>query len=338
MWNHNHMGLCITCNWAAGTRLVSANARPGERTECIDLTWSCIYKKNVNLSFKKWQANTAAARKESACCDLFAAFMEKQKTEVWFSTSTEQAVTIILPNQITNQLGVTTISSLKATDRFCWQGDDWKPVRYSLTLEARMQSDEAKEKLGQSAGIQAKLEPCYHFPFTEPDKYLVDRFFSVTLPNASKALLTIDEDENLADWGILLDESHFIAARDAFHDLYVLIKALKGSALPRRLYSLKEEHRFICEGGENSRSCFNVHSSVGEMLIVFAKDDVVARQLSKALLEKVFDNDTSIAEYKLGIVYPDIMGEEYHFLPESTADISHGDHLIQEGDLTNGRD
>ena len=74
--------------------------------------------------------------------------MEKQKTEVWFSTSAEQAVTIILPNQITNQYGVTTIPSLKATDRFCWKGDDWKSTGYSLTLEDRMKSDEAKEKLG----------------------------------------------------------------------------------------------------------------------------------------------------------------------------------------------
>ena len=82
-----------------------------------------------------------------------------------------------------------------------------------------MKSDEAKEKLGESADIQAWLEPCYHFPFIESDKYLVDRFFSVTLPNAAKTLLTIDEDENLADWGILLDKSDFIAARAAFRDV-----------------------------------------------------------------------------------------------------------------------
>lgn len=339
MWNHNHPGLCITCNWAAGTRLISANAKPSEKPQCIDLSWSCIYEKNVGLSFKKWQENTADARKESACYDLFAAFMEKQKTEVWFSTSAEQAVTIILPNQITNQYGATTIHSLKATERFCWRGDAWKLVRYSLTLEDRMKSDEAKEELGQSADIQAQLEPCYHFPFTEPDKYLVDRFFSLTLPNAAKALLTIDEDENLADWGILLDKTDFIAARAAFRDFYTLIcKALKGSTIPRRLYGLKGEHKFICEGGEASRSCFNVISPTGKMLIVFAKDDVVARQLSKALLEKVFDNNTNLAECQLGVVYSDFAGEEFHFLPESTADISHGDHLIQEGDLTNGRD
>ncbi|MCI8585147.1 MAG: hypothetical protein HFI92_04470 [Lachnospiraceae bacterium] len=71
-------------------------------------------------------------RRESAYNDLFTAFMEKQKTEVWFSTSAEQAITIILPNQITNQHGVTTIPSLKAVDCFCWKGDDWKIVKYSL--------------------------------------------------------------------------------------------------------------------------------------------------------------------------------------------------------------
>lgn len=339
MWNHNQLGVCITCNWAAGTRLVNANGKPGEKPKCIELSWSCIYKKNADLSIEKWQVNTTDARKESACFDFFAAFMEKQKTEVWFSTSAEQAVTIILPNQITNQYGVTTIPSLKATDRFCWKGDDWKSTGYSLTLEDRMKSDEAKEKLGESADIQAWLEPCYHFPFIESDKYLVDRFFSVTLPNAAKTLLTIDEDENLADWGILLDKSDFIAARAAFRDLYTLVcKGLKGSAIPRRLYALKGEHKFICEDSENSHSCFNVFSPAGKMLIVFAKDDVVARQLSKTLLEKVFDNNTNLAECQLGIVYPDFTGKEFHFLPESTVDISHGDHLIQEGDLTNGRD
>ena len=74
------------------------------------------------------------------------------------------------------------------------------------------------------------------------------------------------------------------------------------------------------------------------MLIVYAKDDVVARQLSKTLLEKVFDNNTNLAECQLGIVYPDLTSEEFHFLPEATVDISHGDHLIQEGDLINGKD
>ena len=95
----------------------------------------CIYKKNAELSIEKWQVNTTDARKESACFDFFAAFMEKQKTEVWFSTSAEQAVTIILPNQITNQYGVTTIPSLKATDRFCWKGDDWKSTGYSIFMQ-----------------------------------------------------------------------------------------------------------------------------------------------------------------------------------------------------------
>lgn len=336
MWNHNHLGMCITCNWAAGTRLVSVDAGHGGKPECIDLSWSCIYIKNVGLPFKKWQENTAHARKESACCDLFAAYMEKQRTEVWFSTSAEQAVTMILPNQITNQYGVTTIPSLKATERFCWQGDGWRSAYYSLTLEDRMKSDKVKEKLGQSAYIKEKLEPCYHFPFKEPDKYLVDRFFSLTLPNAAKELLTIDKHENLADWGILLDESDFIAARAAFRDLLELTsKALKGSTIPRRLYGLKGEHRFICEG-ENSRS--NVISPDGKMLIVFAVDDVVARQLSKALLEGMFDNNANLAECQLGVVYFDLASDDFHFLPESTVDISHGDHLIQEGDLTNGRD
>lgn len=336
MWNHNHPGMCITCNWAAGTRLVSADAGHDENTQCIDLSWSCIYVKNVGLPFKKWQESTAHARKESACCDLFAAYMEKQKTEVWFSTSAEQAVTMILPNQITDQYGVTKISSLKATDRFCWQGDDWKSAHYSLTLEDRMKFDEVKKNLGQSADIKERLEPCYHFPFIEPDKYLVDRFFSLTLPNAEKELLTIDKQENLADWGILLDQSDFNAARAAFHNLLELIsKALKGNTIPRRLYGLKEEHKFICKG-ENSRS--NVISSAGKMLIVFAVDDVVARQLSKALLEEMFDNNANLAECQLGVVYFDLISNDFHFLPESTADISHGDHLIQEGDLTNGRD
>lgn len=339
MWNHTHPGLCITCNWAAGTRLINTIAKYGEKPKHIDLSWSCIYEKHASLSFEKWQINTAGARRESASCDLFAAFMEKQKTEVWFSTSVEQAIMIIFPNQITNQHGVTTIPSLKATARFCWQENNWKPVSYSSTLEERMKPNEVKEKLGQSADIQAKLDPCYHFPFTEPDKYLVDQFFSITLPNAAKALLTIDEDEDLADWGILLDISDFSAARAAFRELYMLTcKALKSNTIPRRLYGLKGKHKFICEGNENSCSCFNISSDVGKMLIVFTKDDVAARQLAKTLLEKNFDNNTNIAECQLGIVYPDFTGEEFHFLPESTPDITQGEHLIQEGDLTDGRD
>lgn len=79
MWNHNQLGVCITCNWAAGTRLVNANGKPGEKAKCIELSWSCIYKKNADLSIEKWQVNTTDARKESACFDFFAAFMEKQK-------------------------------------------------------------------------------------------------------------------------------------------------------------------------------------------------------------------------------------------------------------------
>lgn len=337
MWSHNHQGLCITCNWAEGTRLI--DSQTGTAVGQIDFSWSCVYQKHTNFPFEKWKTDTEGARKESAACDLFAAFMKMQKTEVWFSTSAEQATAMILPNPATDQYAVTGIRSLKATDRFCWQGTGWEPTPYSSTLESRMKTDEAKEELGKSAGIQAELEPCYHFPFTEQDKYLVDRFFSVTLPNAKKALLTIDEDEDLADWAVLLDKPDFSAAREAFHDLYTLTrKALKGDTIPRRLYGLKGEHEFICEGDESSRSCFNVDSATGKMLIVFAKDDVAAGRLSKSLLKEVFDNNTNLAESKLGVVYPDFTGDGFHFLPESTADISHGEHLIQEGDLTNGGD
>ena len=52
MWNHNQLGVCITCNWAAGTRLVNANGKPDEKPKCIELSWSCIYKKNAELSIE----------------------------------------------------------------------------------------------------------------------------------------------------------------------------------------------------------------------------------------------------------------------------------------------
>lgn len=337
MWNHTQSGLCITCNWAAGTRLISADAR--QKTKEIRLSWSCIYAKHAELPFEKWQANIADVQKESADCDLFAAFMEKQKTEVWFSTSTEQAITVILPNQVTDQYAATSIRSLKAINRYCWEDSGWKPSHYSTTLAERMKSAEAKEKLGQAADIQTMIKPRYHYPFTEQDKYLVDQFFSITLPNAEKALLTIDTDENLADWAILLDEKDFCAARDAFRDLCALTcKALKSDAIPRRLYGLKGEHTFIGGGFGNDGSRFNVDSSAGKMRVVFAKDDVSARKLSKNLLEDVFENNSSLAESRLGVVYPDFTGEKFHFLPEYTDDISRGDHIVQEGDLTNGRD
>lgn len=339
MWSHNHPGLCITCNWAAGTRLISANANPDQEPKEIELSWSCVYEKHTNFPFDKWQENTAAARKESAACDLFSAFMPTQKTEVWFSTSAEQATAMILPNQVTDQLAVTTIRSIKATDRFFWQDGHWESVQHLATLEERMEPAEVKEKLGAAANVKSQLEPCYYFPFTEPNKYLVDHFFSITLPDAEKALLTIDKDENLADWGILLEEDHFRTARRAFQSLHNLTqKALTGNDIPRRLYGLKGEHRFFCKETEHGLSWFNMDSVAGKLLIVYAEDDIAAKKLSKILLKTVFNQDENRAQSRLGIIYPDFAGNGYHVLPEYTPDISQGDHLIREGDLTNGSD
>lgn len=344
MLSHNHQGLCITCNWAAGTRLIDPYAlqtkEQDQKKERITLSWSCVYQKYTNLTFKIWQKNTEDARLQSANHDLFAAFMNIQKTEVWFSTSVEQATSIILPNPTNTQYGSTNIRSIKATNRYCWREGCWIPTPYSSTLAERLGAPLAKKKLDELAEWNKYLDSCYHFPLTEPNKYIVDRFFDMTFPRAKETVLTIDEQENLADWALLLEQEDFIAAAEQLERMRVLTQdVLKEiGSIPERLSALKGQHQFIYEVTKDASLCFNISSDTQKMLIILAKNRADANKISTKMQKEIFRSRENCIETHLGVIYLGALDNRYHFLPETNKNITRGEHLIQEGDLTNGGD
>ena len=336
MWRHNHPGICITCNWAENTCLIDA-ADKGRIIGQIGFSWSCVYQKHADLDFEKWRERSAHARHDSAQHDFFAAFMPKAKTEVWFSTSAEQVTAMILPNPTSTQHAVTGIHSIKAISRYCWREKLWEPQLYTATLEQRLENPRIKDELDDLADLKKLVEARYHFPLLAEDKYIVDRFFDITIPNAEDSILTIDERENLADWALLLDQANFDTARDSLTRLLQFIDMLKAKdAFPSRLLGLQGTHEFIYEHFDGTGYCFNINSEVEKMLIVFCKNSVQAKRYSKKLIKEVFHEDDSSIEKHLGVVYLSVADHQYHFLPECSKNITFGSHIVMEGDLTNG--
>lgn len=337
MQSHNHPGICITCNWAENTRIIRAEDKNVH--DEITLAWSCIYHKRQDVSFEDWKKKDML-RKRNSAHGLFGAFMTKQRMEVWFSPSSEQAIVASIPIIASNQYAVSQIGGITADKQFLWSNDTacWQAQEFRYTLKERMEEPEVSKGLGQISGICNILSEGYRYPFKQQDKYLVDQFFALTLPTVEDSLMTIDERENLSDWSLLLDASEYDDAIDSLRQFGLLTQTLqKGSVIPARLRALKEHHCFCYELPVSDYHRSNINASDQRLLIVFSKNDVDAHKIVKRLITEEFNNNIDLAEQFLGVIYIDIYSNEPHFLPEYSSEIDLGDNIITEGDITNGR-
>lgn len=351
MLEHTQPGICVTCNWAAGTRLQPAGS--GSRSSEIKFSWSCIYCKHQDISFDSWKARYAPLWSRNAVCELFGAFMPKQRAEVWFSTSSEQTLLVHLPNLVSHQHGATQPRAVAADSRWLWKSSEnaaWTKQEFCYCLCDRIQQHD----MGSIAHMKDYLDPCYQYPFTESDKYKVDHFFALTTPLRANypnecLPLTIDENENLTDWALLLEEEHRDNGATALRHLYELVLMLQNTdAIPEHLSGLKQPHHFTYSPAHNSQPSTNVHSEHQEMTIVFAPDDISAKKIVQQLVKTEFHGDAGLTANRLGVIYADIYSKIPKFLPEHSVHIHDGDHVmtstniqigeheIDKGDLTNG--
>lgn len=337
MQTHIHPGICITCNWAENTSVTQAGSTKEHAR--ITLSWSCIYHKRQDMTFDDWKKNRAESRQRNASYGLFGALMKKERMEVWFSPSNEQAIIVTIPNILSHQYAVTQIHGTTVNAQFFWSNENscWQDQIYNYTLKERMEDPRISEELGQISNICNNLCECYRFPFEQQDKYLVDQFFALTLPEIEDSVMTIDEQENLADWSLLLDRSEYRSAIDNLHQFKSLTEILQQKkGIPSRLKKLKEPHCFCYELSSENSQRSNVNASNQTLLIVFAKSDVDAHRIAHYMVTKEFHNNHYAAEKFLGVVYIDIFKNEPHFLPEYSSEINQGDNAIMEGDITNG--
>ena len=333
--SHNSPCICITCNWAENTTITSSVNKKSKSS--INLSWSCFYHKRQDLPFDEWKTKEEVLRKTNSEYGLFGAFMKKQRMEVWFSTSAEQVLLTIIPNPISNQYAVTKINGITADKQLIWDNQRWIPDKFNYLLKQRIKEPQIEASLGEASGIYDMIDQCYHFPFDADNKYVVDQFFSLTLPVDGDTLMTIDEQENLQDWTLLLDKHEYDAAKEILYRLKNLIAILsKKENIPPRLCSLKDSHCFCYEKDEKTMHHTNIKAQSEKLLIIFVKDDTIAHKLSNRLIEKEYSYDEYRAEKQLGIIYIGIQDGQPHFLPKYNNHIDIGDNIANEGDITNG--
>lgn len=334
MQTHNHPGICITCNWAENTRIIptESTSTPTE----ITLAWSCIYHKHQDMTLNEWRESRVELRQTNSTHGLFGAFMKKERMEVWFSPSIEQAILATIPNISSNQFGSTQIHGTIAEKQFFWSNNDcWQEQIFYYSLKERIEEEKISKKLGQISGIYNVLREYYRFPFDQNNKYVVDQFFSLTLPEVEDSVMTIDEQENLLDWTLLLDQSEYKTAIGSLQQLKKLTEVLQQSdKIPSRLKPLKGPHYFWYGLSESYRS--NINTSDQKLLIIFAKSDIDARRIAQNMVVNEFSNNNYLAEKSLGVIYMDVFENEPHFLPDYSDKIDRGDNVIMEGDITNG--
>lgn len=336
MQAHNHPGICITCNWAENTHIIRFKDQSTYKE--ITVSWSCFYHKHQDLSLLDWKEKGIDQRQNNSKKGLFGAFMMKQHMEVWFSSSGEQAILVIIPNTISNQYGVTQIRGITAEEQFIWVNDEncWQKREFHYNLRKIIEEPKSIKELGDVSRICNFLSKCYNFPFEQQDKYLVDCFFALTL-HGIDSFMTINEQEELSDWTLLIDRSEFDFAEESLCNLLRLTNILQQkSKIPARLKKLEEPHCFCYESSTREPYHTNIKTSDQRFLLVFAKSDREAHKIKRELLAKEFSNNSDLAEKILGVVYTDLFNQEPHFLPEYSTEISQGNNSVMEGDITNG--
>ena len=316
------------------TRIIPAETKSA-LTE-ITLAWSCIYHKHQDMTLNEWKESRGETRQTNSTHGLFGAFMKKERMEVWFSPSIEQVILAIIPNILSNQLGSTKIRGTIAEKQFFWLNSNcWQEQTFYYSLRERIEEDKISKKLGQISSIYNVLREYYRFPFDQTNKYVVDQFFSLTFPEVEDSVMTIDEQENLLDWTLLLDQSEYKSAIGLLQQFKKLTEVLQQSdKIPSRLKSLKAPHYFWYGLSESYRS--NVKASDQKLLIIFAKSDIDAQRIAQNMVIKEFYNNNYLAEKSLGVIYIDVFENKPHFLPDYSVKINRGDNIIVEGDITNG--
>ena len=170
-----------------------------------------------------------------------------------------------------------------------------------------------------------------------PEKYNSDQFFVLALAGCQNNILEIDKDENLAAWTLLLDKSALEQATDALTQLLRLIHILENTAeLPPQCEPLKEKHKFCYQPAQNGKPSVNFQTEHIEALVGFAQEAMRAKQHMKFLKQTECHNDDDLVRQFIRVFYYDPITQGLNCEPKLTTDITRGESVVIEGDITDG--
>ena len=336
LYEHGEPGIYITCNWAKETALLRQEQLQ-DPVKTIDTSWSCIYRKHADDVFDKWHQKDSL-RQANGKYGLFGTLMRARRTEVWFSLYYEQALELHMPNLASRNYGITQLPNICVGIQFCYASDkdDWIEIKEpAKTLRQRINASCSPDS--ELFQYSESITDPYQFPLDTPEKYNSDQFFVLALAGCQNNILEIDKDENLAAWTHLLDKSALEQATDALAQLLRLIHILENTAeLPPQCEPLKEKHKFCYQPAQNGKPSVNFQTEHIEALVGFAQEAMRAKQYMKFLKQTECHNDDNLVRQFIRIFYYDPITQGLNCEPKLTTDITRGESVVIEGDITDG--
>lgn len=342
----------ITCNWAAGTRLVKASdkgsavgadeEKDDRFTMKIDLPWSCIYYKYEDKrAWEEWlsQKETFHQNGEKA---LYGAFMKSKRVAVWYAGPEEVIHLVRVKKPGCNAYAVLLPSSdvcVKKRFDFRKTGTSPEPGEsvYSLlhnipTLQKEYQ-DLAKKYLSEDQ---------YNFPLFHGKKDEVEQFFALISLCQRNSVYEIDKDENLKGFSLLLDEAEREKAREGLRAWNELIRQIEKTGFPRHLESFQKDFQFSFAEADEKAPCGNIVRKSGEERLIagVSPDTGQAERFVKSLcrdeLRNYIGDDLDRAAYLVCVYGKNLISGEYEAIPRPNTDISCGTTSAYQGDITDG--
>ena len=334
LFQHGQPGAYITCNWAKGTALYQKGTSE-KAVECIDLSWSCIYRKHADDIHDRWCKN-GDLRQRNAKSGLWGALMRSQRTEVWFSLNQEEVLELIVPNLSSGSYAKVQVAEVFAQARFVYNKDakTWEEQEaVSETLQQKI--DAVCPEGDYLSEFSRHIQEPYRFPLDTPDKFDSDRFLALALAKTQEYILEVDAQENLSAWTFLLDEPERMAGAKSLGRLLDLIEVLENH-LPPHCAPLREGRSFCYQPGQRSKPSVNLQAKDGEALVAITESPMEAQSYVKRLRTEECHDDEDLLRQFVRIFSHDPIRQRWTCEPQVSTEITDGNGVLMKGDITCG--
>lgn len=340
IFEHGNICNYITCNWAKGTTLSSADDAQ-KSCEKIHNSWSCIY--------RKLDGNTGTtddikriANSENHTKGLFGAYIKNSHVEVWFSTSEEHALLTYIPHTNTENYAKVNEKKVHAEERLLHSASasgmySWTPCKFSFCLDSCINEQERTELITQIEKHAQKLrQPEYIYPLSTNSKQELDRFVDLSIADNKKNIFEMDEAENPVAWTLLLDENDQNGARTALLCLKRLVSCLEEKCFPKWFDAFNQKHIFAFKEAQEGKPDTNLASDRKNIIVAFAEDEYTAIQYANHLLKTQCHDNKDLFGEKVCVFCKDDDAERIVSYPQRVSDISSGEHTYVKGDVSDG--
>lgn len=344
MMEQNNPSLYISCNWAAATTLGALDGSGA--TLKIDLSWSCIYHKyELQIPVKQLYQNCETAQTSNLKWGLCAGVIERCRTVVWFTDSSEAMYIVQLAAAHASGYAVVNRhQGCCAESRYIVTDDAesepcWISQEYDFTLWDKLQSIQELSYLSHRifCGPASQCLNAREFPFHSDCKDKVDSFFSLACALGRHPLALSETNEIPVAWTLFLDDNDIANANTSLNRFLKLCVCLYKN-LPPHLKELQNQLQFVYLPPEQGAPPSNLQSTNLEqrrMLVAFADDEYKANRYLQYLEKKVLGDNEPDGRY-ICVFYQDPLDSAMTSLPRSETRITCGDAFQSNSSITNG--